>query len=166
MRLEEERRYKAVVIPVINGKYLSVRDAKHGETTFVVGGCRLSELSKFKSCALRELREETYGALGTVRKEDLIHAGLFVSRNRSDAELQKDIKSGVVVTMVYHVYFVPVNKPWEGLGGVKETFFRNLKKQRGKNIETDDVYLLQKKDYESKRDMWWFMKSNVIPLLD
>ena len=164
MKLVEERRYKAVVIPVINGKYLSVRDAEHGETTFVVGGCRRSELSNFKSCALRELREETYGALGTVRREDLHHAGSFVSRNRSDAELRKDVKSGVVVTMVYHVYFTHVNKPWEGRDGVRETFFRNLKKQK-RNIETNDIYLLQKKDYESKRDMWWFMKTNVLPLL-
>ena len=50
MKLVEEMRYKSVVIPIINGKYVSVRDAKHREVTFVTGGCKLREIS-ISSCA-------------------------------------------------------------------------------------------------------------------
>jgi hypothetical protein len=166
MKLVEEMRYKSVVIPIINGKYVSVRDAKHREVTFVTGGCKLLEISNLKLCALRELREETYGALGTLRKEDLVHAGVFKTRNRSESELRKDELNGVVVTMVYHVYFTYVDKPWDGPNGVKRTFERNSKKVPKKEKETDEIYLLSKENYESRKNMWWFMKANVLPFLN
>lgn len=154
----QETRYKAVVIPRINGKYVAVRDFKNQEITFVTGGCKKYETSR--QCALRELREETFGALGNLKTTDLIYRHTFYSRNRSKRELEKDRREGKVVTMEYNVFFVDVNIPWVR---VEEQFKNGLK--RARNIETDKIYLMSKEEYKSRRNLWSFMRENIIPLL-
>ena len=61
MKLVEEMRYKSVVIPIINGKYVSVRDAKHREVTFVTG---VVSCGKYQSQVVRVART----ARGDVRR--------------------------------------------------------------------------------------------------
>lgn len=158
----QETRYKSVVIPRINGKFLAVRDAKNRETTFVVGGCKKIETAR--ACALRELWEETYGALGRLDESMLRHRHTFYSRDRSKRELNKDIKEGKVVTMEYNVFFIDVDIPWSR---VQDQFYKNLEAhiRMRKKIETDRIYLMSREDFNNSRNMWQFMRNNVLPLL-
>ena len=60
--------HKAIAIPVSynsNGppKFLTVRDRRFKDWTFITGGCRKREILNPIRCALRELSEETRGAL-------------------------------------------------------------------------------------------------------
>lgn len=157
--MRRQTRYKSVVVPILNGKYLSVNDVKNDETTFVVGGCKQKESSK--TCALRELREETYGALGEFSDSDLVRVGEFYSRDRSRSELNKDLLEGVFVTMKYTVYFLYVDKHWTD---VKRTYYANMRRSTHRR-ETNGIYLLSKNDYETRLKMWEFMRKNVLPFL-
>ena len=60
--------HKAIAIPVVmqHGKpprYCLVRDRRFRDWTFVTGGCRKREIENPIRCALRELCEETRGAI-------------------------------------------------------------------------------------------------------
>lgn len=158
--MRRQERYKSVVVPILNGKYLSVKDAKNDETTFVVGGCKQKETSK--ACALRELREETYGALGEFSVSDLVYVGEFYSRDRSPSELEKDLLEDVFVTMKYTVYFLYVDKHWTD---VRRTYYDNMRRSTRKRRETNGIYLLSKNDYKTRRNLWDFMRKNVLHFL-
>ena len=145
-------RYKTIVIPKHNGKYVVVKDRHHQEITFIGGGCKLYE--KRKQCAEREFLEET---LNSFQLPFLPSKPTFTfkSRNRSPAELKKDISMNIVVTLHYDVYIV----------NIKKLNFSEVKRQFNKVVkqtsETDDVYLKSKAELE-KTNMWTFMKDNVL----
>lgn len=178
--LKPQDRYKTVVIPVVNGEYVVVEDKKYKELTFVVGGCKLKEIggkplpkavfdkdyNSFKSCALRELKEETRGALGNIKPEQLRRGFKFSSRDRSTAELKKDEKEGWVVTMRYTVYYLDLDIPATKFSTIQRRF-RNAPVKRKEDMETQRILLVSKDDLESdkKGKMWRFMKDNVLSKL-
>lgn len=57
--------YKAIAIPVTYNadhvRFLTVRDSRFNDWTFVTGGCRKREVHNPIRCALRELSEESRG---------------------------------------------------------------------------------------------------------
>jgi hypothetical protein len=145
-------RYKTIVIPKHKDKYVVVKDRKYQEITFIGGGCKIYETSK--NCAFREFIEET---VKSINLPDLPSKPTFSfqSRERSAAELKKDIIENVVVTLHYDVYIV----------NIPTLNFNEIKKQYHKvvsfNSETDDIYLKSKDDLK-RSTLWRFMKDNVL----
>lgn len=104
--MKSEERHKCVVIPITRAgnstKFLTVRDKRFKEWTFITGGCRKREIPEPVKCAMRELDEETRGTFEI--KEDIYKYFSFVTKRRSPEELERDRREGLDVTCVYHVY--------------------------------------------------------------
>lgn len=174
--MRHEYRYKSVVIPVIKGTnvdaYVLVKDANYNELTFIVGGCKLRELpntnrvrfdkdyASYTTCALRELKEETRGVFGNVSRDALVPGFKFSSNDRSKAELAKDRRDGVVVTMRYTVYFLPITIPKSAFKVIREAFHKMTPKNPN-DAETSDIVLKTKEELKNAR-MWRFMKDHVL----
>lgn len=172
--MRREYRYKSVVIPVIKGTnvdaYVLVKDATYNELTFIVGGCKLLELPKttrfetdyasYTNCALRELKEETRGVFGKVSPDALVPGFKFSSNDRSKTELAKDMRDGVVVTMRYTVYFLPLTIPKSAFKVIREAFHKMTPKNPD-DAETSDIVLKTKEELKDAR-MWRFMKDHVL----
>lgn len=101
--------YKAVAIPVnfYNGKFffLTVRDSRYKEWTFITGGCRKREIINPIRCALRELSEESRGAMRlydglyttfenhiTVNDEPCVYSAYIFLLNYSPRQMQNVIE--------------------------------------------------------------------------
>jgi len=101
--MKKEEKNKAIAIPIsVTGdgkppRFLTVKDRRYQEWTFVTGGCRKKEIVNPLRCALRELEEETRGAVnlkcGTYRYFNFIHS--------LDDSKSQDI--------TYHVYILDLN---------------------------------------------------------
>ena len=159
MGLRHQYRYKSIVIPQIGDKFIVVRDAKYGELTFVVGGCKLRESNS--DCALRELAEETRNAvtIGPLSRPNFS----FESRDRSRAELQADKNQGVFVTMVYNVFIVPISTSFEHIKRLYNS--KNFLNKNKSYHETSGIYLMSLSDLMNSQSTWKFMKDQVLPRL-
>jgi 8-oxo-dGTP pyrophosphatase MutT (NUDIX family) len=93
------KKYKAIAIPVSfvdeKPRFLTVRDRRFKDWIFVTGGCRRKEIFNPLRCALRELEEETRGAVSLKQGEytDFVFT----------------LKESPQVELVYHVYIFFVN---------------------------------------------------------
>jgi hypothetical protein len=153
-----ELRYKTIVIPVIDGKYVVVRDTKSQNITFIGGGCKQSNL--MKNCAVRELSEETKNSI-RLQSNRLPNATFsFTSKKRSKSELANDMKRGLDVTMVYTVFIVDLND------FLFNTIHQNFhtSKNNHPNKETNNIYLMSRNNLANAQ-MWNFMKNHVLPKL-
>ena len=97
-------RKKVIVIPYImsirNCYLMMVKDRVHDEWTFVTGGCKPHE--SYRSCAVRELFEETNGALC------LMYHDLNIDKFQSFLFNNEILDDGVILT--YKVYFIPLHR--------------------------------------------------------
>ena len=132
--IKEITRYKSIIIPKYNDKYIIVKDKKYQELTFIGGGCKLNEQPL--KCALREFKEETLNSLNISNyiQHPTFH---FESRERSKSELRKDKAHKIVVTMQYNVYIVDLTTL--NFSNVKRKYNSELMKLQ--NSETDDILL-------------------------
>jgi len=110
--MRKEERNKAIAIPISNtadGKpprFLTVKDRRYQEWTFVTGGCRKKEIINPLRCALRELEEETRGAVnlksGTFRYFNFIfHSPI--------SNTDEERKNSQFIDITYHVYIIDFN---------------------------------------------------------
>ena len=97
---KNEEKHKVVAIPVSfvddKPRFLTARDRRFGEWIFVTGGCRKSEIYNPVRCALRELEEETRGALNLKHCEYSYFKFNFLDEDRT-------------TILVYHVYIIILN---------------------------------------------------------
>ena len=93
---KNEDKHKIVAIPVSfvddKPRFLTVRDRRFKEWIFVTGGCRKLEIHNPIRCALRELEEETRGALNLKRCEYSYFKFNFTDEDKNN--------------LVYHVYII------------------------------------------------------------
>ena len=187
-----EYRYKSIVIPYIKTKdndrsYVLVKDKTSEDLTFVVGGCKENEIPKkkvrdstfysdydsYKTCALRELNQESRGVFKNVSKEALKQGFKFSSNERFNDEKNKDAEEGAIVTMRYTVYYLPLDLPKEafkkenGTNGyiVKQFNKTKPKKNDPEYNETSGIVLKTKHELEESKKLWSFMKERVLPKL-
>ena len=104
--MRKHEKHKAIAIPVSCTddkllRFLTVRDRRYGEWTFVTGGCRKGEIINPLRCALRELEEETRGTVNL--KEGHYSYFNFVYSPSSSLGKTDDI--------TYHVYILEFNIP-------------------------------------------------------
>ena len=111
MILRKEERHKGIAILVSfvddKPKFLTMRDRRFREWLFVTGGCRKREVFNPLRCALRELEEETRGVISL--KKGRFSYFKFTTKDRSKEEKYKDLRDGIDVTLVYHVYVIEFN---------------------------------------------------------
>jgi len=169
-----EERHKIIVIPISytddKPKFLTVRDMKFKEWTFISGGCKKREIPNPLQCALRELEEETRGLLNI--NHGRYKYFTFDSRNRSKEELVKDNQDGIIVSTKHHVYIIELklNKP--GQDQLVNKFNYNvvatsLKKKKGQPVkrtyDENDMLLFETLENFSKRkNMWEFIRKNIL----
>ena len=114
-KMKKEERNKAIAIPIsiINDgkppRFLTVKDRRYQEWTFVTGGCRKREIINPLRCALRELEEETRGVVnlksGTYRYFNFTHS--ILSNNTKKSEDPESPPTMIDIT--YHVYILDFN---------------------------------------------------------
>jgi hypothetical protein len=153
-----ETRYKAVVIPTIKGKFVVVRyhdtNKKRTDLTFIGGGCGPRENKR--NCAIRELKEETRGALN-VRKENLkSRIRPFTSTLRSERELAKNVREGKKVSMEYHVFFAPL-KNTTRIKNIKHRYWTKTNLTKAEK-ETRGILLRSPTNLERGTELWNFWK--------
>ena len=104
--MKQQERHKAIAIPVAFSddkpwRFLTVRDRRFREWTFVTGGCRKTEIINPLRCALRELEEETRG---TVNMKTGTYSYFKFNHNPfNEGNSSYDI--------TYHVYILEFNIP-------------------------------------------------------
>jgi hypothetical protein len=104
-----ETRYRGVVIPIINGKYVVSEFKEPGKKTnltFMGGGCGRKN-GTIRNCALRELREESRGAIKLNLNKLVSKLKPFAGVRLAQHKMQNGNKQ---VTMMYHVFLAPLNK--------------------------------------------------------
>lgn len=104
--MKPQEKHKAIAIPVSFSddkpwRFLTVRDRRYGEWTFVTGGCRKAEVINPLRCALRELEEETRGTVNI--KQGTYSYFNFVYTPDSSGKKSEEI--------TYHVYILEFNIP-------------------------------------------------------
>ena len=163
-----ETRFKAVVIPTIKGKYVVVRyrdtEKKRTNLTFIGGGCGPRENKR--NCAIRELMEETRGALGLTRGNLKNRIRPFTSTLRSARELAKNAREGKKVSMEYHVFFAPL-KNTTRIKNIKHRYWTKTNLTKAEK-ETSGILLRSPANLERGTELWnfWKMKNiNIFPKL-
>lgn len=172
--MNKDERHKCVVIPVIKSPdapttFLTVRDKRHKEWTFITGGCRKREIPDPIKCAMRELDEETRSTFSVEGKYYKYFS--FVTKNRSPEELERDRRENLDVTCIYHVYiFVMDMQVKDQLETIKK-FNRNkdimdqMKKQKRpikRSHDENDILSFDTYEELMKKKLWEFILKNVI----
>lgn len=171
--MKSEERHKCVIIPIIQAdkkpsKFLTVRDKRFKEWTFITGGCRKREISDPIKCAMRELDEETRGVFSI--KEDIYKYFNFKTKNRSPEELERDRREDVEVTCIYHcyVFIMEISEEQQRLYVAKfenEKYKMEQKKINKKPIkrshdENDYMAFDTLADF-NKKNVWPFIRKHV-----
>lgn len=171
--MKSEQRHKCVVIPITKSesstKFLTVRDRRHKEWTFITGGCRKREISDPIKCAMRELDEETRGTFPI--REPIYKYFSFTTKKRSPEELDRDRKEGLEVTCVYHVYIFVMDcsdsyrkeviMNFEKQKEIMEIRKRNNQPIKKSNDENDYLGFDTFMDFMKKRT-WAFIVETVV----
>lgn len=153
-RKREEHRRKALVIPTINNKYIVSRNRETGNTTFMGGGCKSRENNK--SCALRELREESRNTVkGNLKNFFVFSVG---PEYRSKKELANNNKKGIYVITNYKVYsLTPMNN--------FNKIYKNFHNKKSSSSEMKNIMLQSLNNLNRNRKLWVLMRNKVLPKL-
>ena len=106
--MRKHEKHKAIAIPVSflddkSTKFLTVRDRRFREWTFVTGGCRKGEIINPLRCALRELEEETRGTVNMKQGRYSYFNFVYTPEQLEGQKKPEDI--------TYHVYILEFNIP-------------------------------------------------------
>ena len=86
----------------------------------------------------------------------------FDSRDRSPSELRNDKKKGVVVTMWYNVFVVPLEASFEQ---IERNYHAHKFTNNKAYAETSGIYLMTLSELMKSEKTWRMMKDNVLPKL-
>ena len=168
--MRNHEKHKAIAIPVsfLDGKstkFLTVRDRRHCEWTFVTGGCRKSETINPLRCALRELEEETRGTVHMKQGRYSYFNFVHTPGPSEGYKYPEDI--------TYHVYILEFNIPLIEQQKLIEKFNTargKLEKLKKLNIpikmvydENDIMNFETLTEFESKGDsVWTLIRKNIL----
>ena len=168
--MKKYEKHKAIAIPVSFTddkpyKFLTVRDRRYGEWTFVTGGCRKSEISNPLKCALRELEEETRGTVN-------IKAGYYSYFNFNYLPTTSNFDKKVE-EVTYHVYILDFNIPkYEQFRLINKFNLakKNLDKMKRMNLpikvvydENDIMSFETLSEFDSRGDhVWELIRKNIL----
>ncbi len=163
--LIKEVRHKAITCIVSfaesKPRFLTVRDRRHREWIFVTGGCRKKENSNPLLAALRELEEETRGVINI--KNGIYSYYSFECNNRTQREIYKDLKNGLDVDIIYHVYIIEYNIPRSVQQKHIEDFYKLMKNPVSRRCyDENDMMSFDTLEEFNKKNQWKFIVDNVI----
>lgn len=163
--LRKEVRHKVITCVVsfaeAKPKFLTVRDRRHGEWIFVTGGCKKKEIPNPIVAALRELEEETRGAVNL--KNGVYSYYNFVCNNRTSKEILKDRKNGLDVTIIYHVYIIELNITKQEQQKYLDDFNRHMKLPVSRRCyDENDMMSFDTLEEFNRRNQWKFIVDNVV----
>ena len=165
MKLQE--RHKAIAIPVSFSddkpwRFLTVRDRRFCEWTFVTGGCRKTEIINPLRCALRELEEETRGTINM--KEGNYSYFKFDHTPDNNGRPSYDI--------TYHVYILEFNIPKiEQFNLINKFNLAKCKLEKLKELklpiklvydENDIMTFETLNEFKSRDTVWELIRKNVL----
>lgn len=165
--LKKETRHKVITILISfadnKPRLLTMRDRRHKEWLFVTGGCRRKEIDTPIVAALRELEEETRGVINL--KTGVYSYFSFECNNRTQKEIIKDLKNGLDVKIIYHVYIFELNIPRSVQQNYIDEFYKVMKNNTHcvrRCYDENDMIAFDTLDEFCKRNMWPFINDNVI----
>lgn len=136
-------------------RYLVVKDKRHGEWSFITGGCRPSTGECEGNhgparCAARELLEET---MGTVRTSPEEVSKIVPVRVRDGTPYCKPC--------TYHVCLVPIDGIFDDAPRMFERRMKALAKEDQENIENTEIRWVTQQELVSLKPKWQFMEDMV-----
>ena len=168
--MRKHEKHKAIAIPVSfldgkSSKFLTVRDRRYGEWTFVTGGCRKGEIINPLRCALRELEEETRGTVNMKQGRYSYFNFVYTPEQLEGQKKPEDI--------TYHVYILEFNIPRFEQHKLIEKFNiarGKLEKLKQLNIpiklvydENDVMDFETLSEFKSKGDnVWELIRKNIL----
>ena len=168
--MRKHEKHKAIAIPVsfLDGKstkFLTVRDRRFREWTFVTGGCRKGEIVNPLRCALRELEEETRGTVNIKRGRYSYFNFVYKPKPSGGQKMPEDL--------TYHVYILEYNVPkTEQVKLIDKFNVARGKLERLKQLnipikmvydENDVMDFESLSDFESKgENVWELIRENVL----
>jgi 8-oxo-dGTP pyrophosphatase MutT (NUDIX family) len=168
--MKNYEKHKAIAIPVSfsddkPNRFLTVRDRRYCEWTFVTGGCRKSEISNPLKCALRELEEETRGTVNIKSGYYRYFSFNYTPDNPITNKKNEEI--------TYHVYILEYNVPYveqfklvHRFNLAKSNLDRLKKMNRPIRIvydENDSMSFETLKDFNSKGEkVWDLIRNNIL----
>lgn len=168
---EERHKTITVLVSYVDDKprFLTARDRRYKEWLFITGGCRKREKLNPLRCALRELEEETRGVINISNGYYTYYN--FVCDSRSQSEKQQDIKNGLDVTIVYHVYIIDYNVSKVAQSNLVRRFNNERIKTNQKKLwkmpikrtyDENDILSFDTLEEFKNRKCWSFITKNVI----
>ena len=148
-----KKKHKAIIIPISfvgkKPRLLVVRDKRHGDWTFVTGGCKQRELDTPILAAVRELEEETRGVV--VLTECIYSYYSFKYRKKDTEE------------STYHVYVVDMPVTRTQQRDMISEFNHRMKTQQMKRAfeENDGIAWLTLPEMRTRK-VWSLIRNNVI----
>jgi ADP-ribose pyrophosphatase YjhB (NUDIX family) len=158
--MRKEDKHKAIAIPVtaaVDGKpprFLTVRDRRYQEWTFVTGGCRKREITNPLRCAVRELEEETRGTVN-------LRSGVYSYFNFNHS-----------TDITYHVYILEFDiSKYEQMKLINKFNYAKGKcdkmKQSGAPVkivydENDMMTFESLSEFSNRENVWPLIRKNVL----
>lgn len=156
-------RKKVIIVPRFGNKVVVVRNKGSQQLTFPGGGCNSRENSR--TCAAKELREETRGVINK-KGSNLELLFSFPSRNRVPNHLLNNLRKGQVVTQVYDVYSVTVNKKPSRTNFMNGTFLLDREKTHKNFTETNNIRRISVANLKKfNPGVYGIVVNNVLPKL-
>ena len=152
-------RRKALVIPVINNKYIVTRNKKSGQTTFISGGCKTGE--KIRNCALKELGQESRYSIKNINLKKQFTFTIDPSF-RSSEELAQNKNRRIFVLTRYHAFLLKTKKPFKE---IYNNFHKFKPVPNSKNDETTNIMLMSLNNLNKNEKLWNVMRQKVLPKL-
>jgi 8-oxo-dGTP pyrophosphatase MutT (NUDIX family) len=148
-----KKKQKAIIVPISfvgqKPRLLVVKDKRHGDWTFVTGGCKQREYDKPILAAIRELEEETRGVVDL--KECIYSYYSFKHRVKDTEE------------STYHVYLVDMSVTRAQQDNMISEFNRLMRTTTMKRAyeENDGIAWLTMAELRTKK-VWSLIRHNVI----
>jgi len=156
--LKQNIRRKALVIPIINNKYVVARNSKTGNTTFMGGGCRSG--NNIKNCAHRELQEESRQSIQNRNLKNFFTFRVG-PEYRSKKELKQNENRKIKVLTDYHVFSL---KPTKSFNNIYKNF-HNFNPKTNAQKEMSNIMLKSFNNLNKNNKLWKFMRNKVLPKL-
>ena len=151
-------RRKALVIPMINNKYIVAKNRQSGNTTFMGGGCKGSE--NIRNCARKELREESRHSIKNTNFEKLFIVRV-TPEYRSNRELAQNKNRGLYVITNYHVFSLKLKNSFKNIHNRFHAFNPKTKSE----MEMSNIMLKSLNNLNKNQKLWILMREKILPEL-
>lgn len=157
-------RRKVIIVPFVRSderlSFLTVKDRKSKEWTFITGGCKARETDL--EAARRELKEETRNLFDIDISVSPHNFFRFKTTFRETKEWIGDKAKNEKVITLYTVYLIDVSAYIQDNPRMCRQAFRNTKNMRGVYNENADLNFETLDSFTHKVHVWRFIRDHVL----